>query len=146
MVGIIFLVLRIALALSLFAFLGWALWLLWKDLSKSASLSLSSLIPALKLASRADHPSFQFAQQEIMIGRDPACQCHLTDKTISGHHARLYFDLSQWWVEDLQSTNGTFLNEQTVSSPMVLATGDHLRVGQLSFDITIQENPALIEE
>lgn len=142
MLGILFLALRIILTISLFAFLGWALLLLWKDLNKAAQLSLGSIIPALKLTPSEGENPFQFTKAEVLIGRDPACQCHLSDKTISGKHARLFYDLSQWWVEDLGSTNGTFLNQQAVNSPMVLTSGDQLRVGRLSFEVFVTEIPA----
>jgi pSer/pThr/pTyr-binding forkhead associated (FHA) protein len=61
----------------------------------------------------------------------------LEEKTISARHARLYYEMAQWWAEDLHSTNGTFLNDELIASPMVLTSGDHLRCGEAIFEISI---------
>ena len=137
----LFLILRIAIALALYAFLAWALVTLWRDLRHSARQAVIPKIPALELHFEADeaHPPYRFTIPEITIGRDPACQCHLDGKTISGQHARLSYRLEQWWIEDLNSTNGTFLNQEPVSSPVVVTQGDQLRCGQVLLRITIQE-------
>jgi pSer/pThr/pTyr-binding forkhead associated (FHA) protein len=141
MLGVIFLLLRILLAAVLFSFLGWALYLIWRDLKQHARETTIAQIPNLTLSPTPDlsQQSFSFRSEAITIGRDPACECHLMDKTISGQHARLSYQMTQWWVEDLQSTNGTFLNQQPVDSPMVLATGDELRFGQLTFHVAIKD-------
>ena len=75
---------------------------------------------------------------ELTIGRDPACNCVISDSTVSAQHARLVFRQGQWWVEDLRSTNGTYLNQELVLDPLVITSGDHLRCGQAQFVITIQ--------
>ncbi len=139
MLGILFLILRLLLASALFVFLGGAFYLLWRDLQREARNAASTQIPALRLTSTTSTPqqSYLFRNAEVMVGRDPACDCHLTDQTISGKHARLAYRMSQWWVEDLQSTNGSMLNDTPVASPMVLANGDELRFGQLSFRVII---------
>jgi pSer/pThr/pTyr-binding forkhead associated (FHA) protein len=141
MLGILFLILRILLAAVLFVFLGWALYLIWRDLKQHAQRAITTQIPLLTLTPTLDPAQqiFRFKNTEVTVGRDPACECHLVDKTISGQHARLSYQMTQWWVEDLQSTNGTTLNQQPVAGPMVLASGDELGFGQLSFHISIED-------
>jgi pSer/pThr/pTyr-binding forkhead associated (FHA) protein len=51
----------------------------------------------------------------------------------SSRHARLYHHGGQYWLEDLQSTNGTFLNDKPVDMPIVLAKGDLVRIGSVTF-------------
>jgi pSer/pThr/pTyr-binding forkhead associated (FHA) protein len=140
MLGIIFLVLRILIAGLLFLFLGWSLRLIWLDLQKQARSAAVTPIPSLTLEPETDAnlPGYCFIQPVVIVGRDPACDCLLAEKTISGQHARLSFQMTQWWVEDLQSTNGSFLNQQPIASPVVLTSGDELRFGQLSFRVTIE--------
>jgi hypothetical protein len=140
MLGVIFLILRILLAALLFLFLGWALRLIWLGLKDQARQAARSQIPVLALAplSVDNAVNFYFTQPVVLVGRDPACDCLLADKTISGQHARLHYELTQWWVEDLRSTNGTFLNQQAVASPVVLANGDELCFGQLAFRVTFE--------
>lgn len=139
MIGILFLVIRLLAAAALFGFLGWALWLIWRDLKRQSEGMAITSVPVLKLNS-LDEPameSFLAVALEVVIGRDPACDLLLVDPTVSGQHARLSYRMAQWWVEDLQSTNGTFLNQQAVAQPVVLTDGDLLRFGQLSYHVEI---------
>lgn len=142
MLAIIFLALRIVIASLLFLFLGWALRLIWLDWQKQARSSAGAPMPVLILEplGESELESFRVTQSIALVGRDPACDCLLADKTISGQHARLSYQMTQWWVEDLQSTNGTTLNEQPVASPVVLTGGDELRFGQLSFKVAIEDS------
>ena len=139
MSGIIYLVLRIALAAALYGFLVWAMVVLWRELTGYARSVEKTNIPTLTLAPSgiSQIKPLHYNVAEVTIGRDPSCNCYLEEKTISGKHARLSYRMEQWWVEDLKSTNGTFLNDEPVSEGVVLTSGDMLRVGQLTFLITI---------
>ncbi len=61
----------------------------------------------------------------------------LQDDFISAHHARLRWDGASWWVEDLGSTNGTFVDDgQCVPHhPHPLPAGDRLRLGDMVFEL-----------
>jgi pSer/pThr/pTyr-binding forkhead associated (FHA) protein len=135
MSAIILLVVRIFIAVGLYAFLGWAFWTLYQDLiSQSRTLSLEAL-PKLSLQV-PDEPTPRIYQQlEINIGRDASCHLCLADSTVSGHHARILFRQGQWWLEDLNSTNGTYLNHTRLTEPVVLTVGDEIRCGQVHFNI-----------
>lgn len=64
------------------------------------------------------------------IGRDPSAQLSLADDTqASRRHARISIQNGQAVVEDLGSTNGTYVNDQPVQSPRALAPGDRVRIG-----------------
>ena len=132
MTGPVLLALRVALALALYAFLGWALLTIWRELQRYAELQSARQVPAVLLLRPAGETAspYRFSIQEILIGRDPSCDCALDDATVSSSHARLSYHHSQWWIEDLDSTNGTFLNSQPVTSPVVVTSGDELRFGQ----------------
>jgi len=139
--GPILLVLRIASTVVLYAFLGYALWILWRDLRRQSGLLTSPHSPPLTLIlqSTAEPVSFHFTSPEVTIGRDPACDCHLDDHTVSAQHTRLSYHHNQWWVQDLRSRNGTFLNQQPVSEPMVIVSGDQIRCGQAVFQALLSE-------
>jgi hypothetical protein len=75
--------------------------------------------------------------EEVTIGRAPGCSVPLFDDTfVSQLHARIYVREGQPFVEDLGSTNGTFLNQTRVSGTMPLSRGDRLQVGQTVMEIT----------
>ena len=82
---------------------------------------------------------YRFTSSEVFIGRDPASECRLDDKTISVRHARLVYHHGQWWVEDLKSRNGTSLNGVPVSTPVVLTSGDQLQCGACTFSVILGE-------
>ncbi len=146
MIEIAFLILRFLLAAALYVFLGWALWLLWTRLRQQVSKPLRSQIPSLTLTQQsADGRLFRTARPDVIIGRQPGSDLHLEEGTISARHARLAYHHGQWWVEDLHSKNGTFLNETRISEPLVITTGDVLRCGELSLNVDIAPN-APIEE
>jgi pSer/pThr/pTyr-binding forkhead associated (FHA) protein len=137
MAGIVFLILRFLLALSLYAFLGWALFTLWRDLKTQGELLASRKSPAIELTIiEGDQEQIRlFKVQEITIGRDPACECVVASGKVSAKHARLSYHHNQWWFEDLGSTNGSYLNETAIDVPIVVANGDHLRCADV--DLTI---------
>jgi hypothetical protein len=140
----IFLGIRLAIFIALFSFLGFALWTLWKDLRlRSQKLSSTQTPPIVLQRSIGDEiHTNRFEKQVIIIGRDPACEWRLPDLSISGRHARLIYHHNQWWVEDLGSKNGTYLNDDPVTTPLVLTNGDQLRFGELVFDLIIDRASA----
>ena len=66
----------------------------------------------------------------VLLGRAPSCTLVLDDDYSSSRHARIYPQGGQWFVEDLGSTNGTFVADQRVEAPTPLQTGTPVRVGQ----------------
>ncbi len=133
MSGPVVLLLRILLALSLYLFLGLALWMLWQDLRQSARTAVARNAPAIRLKiSDAKKPSRYraFTQAEIILGRDPGCDIALVDASVSARHAMLSFHHGQWWLDDLGSSNGTRLNHERVATSTVLTTGDEIECGR----------------
>lgn len=74
---------------------------------------------------------------ELTVGRAPNCGVSLPDDTfVSQVHARLFRRDQDVWIEDLGSTNGTFLNDHKVSAPAVMHQGDRLKVGRTVLEVT----------
>lgn len=65
----------------------------------------------------------------VTIGRAPECELRIDDTYASQQHARVFGKGGSWYVEDLGSTNGTFVNEQRLAAPAMLTNGDKIRVG-----------------
>lgn len=66
----------------------------------------------------------------VLVGRSPSCTLVLDDDYSSSRHARLFPQADGWYVEDLGSTNGTFVGEHRIDGPTRLATGTSVRVGR----------------
>ncbi len=66
----------------------------------------------------------------ILIGRAPSCTLVLDDDYSSSRHARVFPQDGEWYVEDLGSTNGTFLGRDKVEQPTPVRAGAQIKVGQ----------------
>lgn len=75
------------------------------------------------------------ASSAILIGRAPSCTLVLDDDYSSSRHARVYPEAGQWFVEDLGSTNGTYVDRQRVDGPVPVRPGSQIRVGQSTLEL-----------
>ncbi|RMI14447.1 FHA domain-containing protein FhaB/FipA [Cellulomonas triticagri] len=66
----------------------------------------------------------------VLIGRAPSCTLVLDDDYSSSRHARVFPEGDQWLVEDMGSTNGTFLDDQPVTDAVPVRAGAQIRIGQ----------------
>jgi pSer/pThr/pTyr-binding forkhead associated (FHA) protein len=140
MSGPVVFVLRLLLTISLYAFLAWAFISLWRDLKIQGNFLAAHNIPPLSLTLLREGMSPQirnFVRPEVTIGRNPACECPLEDETVSARHARLSYHHNQWWLEDLNSTNGTLLNQEKVTIPTVVISGDEFACGDTRISISL---------
>ena len=75
------------------------------------------------------------ADQQITIGRAADATLVLTDDYASTRHARLFPQNGEWIVEDLGSTNGTYLDRQKVTQPMPVPIGVPIRIGKTVLEL-----------
>jgi pSer/pThr/pTyr-binding forkhead associated (FHA) protein len=71
----------------------------------------------------------------MLVGRAPECEIRVTDTYASQQHARLFGRQGGWYVEDLGSTNGTFVNDQRLAAPAMVQPGDRIRVGTTMLEL-----------
>ncbi|QYK51326.1 MAG: FHA domain-containing protein [Anaerolineales bacterium] len=71
------------------------------------------------------------AKDSFIIGRDPGSDLHIQDIEVSRRHARLIAQSGGFVLEDLGSTNGTFVNGERVRTITVLRPGDEIRLGEI---------------
>jgi len=71
----------------------------------------------------------------ITIGRAEDCTLVITDDYASARHARLVPRDGQWFVEDLGSTNGTYLDRAKVTGPTPVPLGVPIRIGRTSLEL-----------
>lgn len=75
------------------------------------------------------------ADRPTICGRSRDADVHLEDDLVSRRHTRIHLADGQYWVEDLGSKNGTFLNGEKVTRPTALRLGDYLRIGEATFHV-----------
>lgn len=78
--------------------------------------------------------------RELLMGRDPSCDLVLDKGQASRHHAKLRPAEDGLWVEDLGSTNGTYVNGERIEGPTLLKPGDELCGGASCFQLEIRNN------
>jgi pSer/pThr/pTyr-binding forkhead associated (FHA) protein len=74
-------------------------------------------------------------EEQITIGRSNDATLVLTDDYASSRHARLFPQDGQWIVEDLGSTNGTYLDRQKVTQPTPVPAGVPIRIGKTVLEL-----------
>lgn len=139
----IVLALRILTAIALYAFLAWALYSLYRQVQRQGFTLANRRVPGISLMVRQGSGIASlrhFAQPEIILGRDPGSDVPLLDDRVSARHAQLVYHHGQWWLEDLASTNGTFLNSTPISMPTVITSGDEIMCGNIRLTISLSEN------
>ena len=71
----------------------------------------------------------------MAVGRAPECEIRVEDTYASQQHARIFGKGEKWYVEDLGSTNGTFVNDQRLAAPAQVEPGDRIRVGTTMLEL-----------
>lgn len=142
MIGIIALLIRILMALALLGFIFVLFTTIWRQLKTQLQMISPELTTFVRMV--PIEPSLEDAveikQSEVLIGRDPNCKVFIPNETVSAQHGRLYFADQHWWINDLNSTNGTFLNDEAIDRPCVLTENDVLSFGEVKFKIQIFTN------
>lgn len=76
-------------------------------------------------------------RSDIIVGRSPDSALVLNDTYSSSRHARFFLNQGMWWVEDLQSTNGTYINGQKITAPVQLQPGVGVTIGHTTMELRI---------
>lgn len=79
--------------------------------------------------------SFQLGAAPVLLGRSPEATVPLEDDYASGRHARLFPQGSRWFLEDLGSTNGTFVNDHRLSRALAVDPGTQFRIGRTVMEL-----------
>ena len=79
--------------------------------------------------------TLDLAQQQITLGRANDATLVLNDDYASSRHARIFPQDGQWIVEDLGSTNGTYLDRQKVTRPMPVPAGVPISIGKTVLEL-----------
>lgn len=134
------LILRIAIAVALYTFLAGLFYYLLRDIQLASEQIQETQRAAGRLVIEACSPEVplevgaQFRLQPVtIVGRGPTCTIILEDSFVSTEHARIASRRGQWWLDDLDSRNGTALNGIPLLGPVVLSSGDIIGIGRVQF-------------
>jgi pSer/pThr/pTyr-binding forkhead associated (FHA) protein len=103
--------------------------------SALGSADLAGRAPRLVVERAPGHEAGMIYDLEgaIVLGRGERAEIRLEDPFASSQHARVYEQGNIVVIEDLDSTNGTYLNEELLQTPRPLHPGDRLRIGESEF-------------
>lgn len=86
---------------------------------------------------------------QFLVGRDSKCHLRPASQSISKRHCELLNRGDKWFLRDLNSTNGTFVNDEQVTGERELHDGDILKIGPLEFGVSIEaqaEKPTAVDK
>ena len=101
-------------------------------------------MPQLTLVEKGSAKTHRVEGSEVLVGRDPACGIFLEGdgaKTVSGRHARFFFEDNKWYVEDAGSRNGTYVGSRKLDpgARHALAVGDVIGLGLTGTQLSVRE-------
>lgn len=136
---ILTLIFRGLVLLFIYVFVGWITYIIFKGIRAFSNKQSTHFSPEISLKTNLNQENYEkeFNQLELIIGRSSDSDFSIPDETVSLKHCHLFYDHQQWWADDLNSTNGSFLNETLIDSPVVLTNGDVLRLGNVTINIQI---------
>lgn len=135
--------LRLFVALLLLLFFGLMAWLMFRDLRLTAESLVAGQRPSGLLrviANQGEYPTVGTVFPLLpltSIGRASSNTIVLSDGFTSTDHALITRRNGQWWLQDRNSRNGTFLNEAKVEGTAVISPGDIVIVGQTHLKVEL---------
>ena len=128
------LIYRILLIFFVYAFLSIALYIIWREFSHNARKTETNPETAVLISLVNDNDNIEHSLRPVTaIGRSTDNHIIIDDPFASTHHVVIVWRDRKWWLEDLESHNGTYLNDVLVSEPAVLTSGDVIRIGETEF-------------
>ena len=113
-------------------------WLVFGSIAKETALSVNLLV----LDGKHEGLMINLPRRaQFMIGRDPKCHLRPASTDVSRYHCVIARRTGVTHVCDLQSANGTFVNDEQIGGTVRLRDGDVLRVGPLRFRVLIDDRP-----
>jgi hypothetical protein len=141
---VVLFILRLISAALLLLFLGAIGWFIYRDVQMAAQAvpeaqrSYGSL-RVIATESGNLMAGSAFPLSPVMgIGRAASNTVVVEDDYVSSEHALLSLRGSQWWLEDLNSRNGTLLNDIALDGPVVVTVGDVLTIGNTRFKLELK--------
>ncbi|MCU0511005.1 MAG: FHA domain-containing protein [Anaerolineae bacterium] len=136
--------LRVISGLLLLAVLAALMLILWRDFRSATSAARVSrraygqLIKLTLMGEMMAETGETFALTPMTtLGRAPTNQIVLNDTFASSEHAVVLLRHGQWWLEDRNSRNGTLLNGERITLPVIITEGDIIGIGSVGFRLLL---------
>jgi hypothetical protein len=129
---------KVVLLGAMYLLLAVVVWMEARELAHATTPRVSPVGPQrgrrtpnrLVLMEGVGPKSVDLLPPETVLGRDEQCHVSINDSSVSQRHARVYHSDGEWYVEDLGSTNGTYVNDRPLTHPVLLRPGDKVAVGR----------------
>lgn len=133
-------IIKIILVIIIYVIIVQALKIMSKDVKRGTARGNKNLGWKLKMEFPGDGGSFVEGDlipigNKITIGRNSSNHMVLPSQSVSAYHARIYFEDGRYMLEDLNSTNGTFINGVPADKKSLLP-GDEIRISQTVLAVT----------
>jgi hypothetical protein len=145
-VDIILFVLRIASGLILVGMLVVLFIVLWRDYRTAAAQATVSrrtygqLEPLLQIDDMYTPTGETFPLRPLTsMGRSPTNSIVIDDNFASSEHAQISLKDGRWWLEDRNSRNGTLLNNEPITSAIIITDGDIISIGNTHFKLNLDQ-------
>lgn len=125
----------------LYLFVFWALKVVLRDNAFSDEKRDAGPKTKIRIIDGPSGPSLYPAGDSVLIGRDADSDIRLEDAAASAKHARLWRQGRRWVIEDLDSSNGTFVDGRRISGRHRLMPGDRIKIGRT--ELTLEEEQRL---
>jgi len=86
-------------------------------------LSISILYP------EESHQTVQIPENGLLIGRSPYCDLYIEDEYVSARHCKIFYENEELFIEDQNSTNGTFVDGTQIEKKSSLKEGQEIQIG-----------------
>ncbi len=139
MFQILSLILRYIFIIIIYLFILNIIRLIYLDISSSASSTAAKNVAYLKVINRLDQLDFKMQEYypivgEISVGRSSRNDIYVKDRVVSKNHMKVYFKDGYYYLEDMGSSNGTYLNGNDIENNVLeLSDGDLIGVGKIQF-------------
>jgi FHA domain len=140
------LILRILFIILLYLFLMQVVFVITKDLRKSSSTSINVVdnappvlghLVVVDSGPTAILPGTRFdLHPRTTVGRGPTNTIQMTDDSFSSEHTRIWNNNGMWYVQDADSKNGTWVNNQPAVNALPAKIGDIIQIGFITFKLT----------
>ena len=134
------LILKVVIIGIVYIIIFFALRIMYKDIKNGGKNKVKKNPFGLEIIQPGNNPNLKRGgvipiQGGVTLGRKEDNMVLLSDEYVSNHHARIYVKNTEYYLEDMKSTNGTTINSNKVLGKVLIKKGDSIKVGTAEFKV-----------